>query len=368
MFPQPPDTASAPRLGLDLALTARCPLRCRFCSVSKAPVPELSALEWRRVLSDFARLRAIGLVSLEGGEPLTRRDLPEILAASLELAAEVKLVTSGALPLTALPVELVRHPAFTLEVSVDGPPAVHDFLRDGSWRAAWRFIRRALDQGVRLRLRSVLSCVNRDCLEAWLADVDRELAGNGAPIGYRFDVLILPETLQRFGGPLERHGLRAFDGSASADPGSATACGRSTAAGRCPPRPKSSRSTNACGSGASSGCAWIRASRSAGAARAGSRRSPSTPRGCFPSAARCRADSAPSGRFQWRNVSRSWTSACAACPAGAASICRRRAATGAGRARNAAWSGTGRRPTARPCCTPRMRAAAFQIDLCGDSR
>jgi sulfatase maturation enzyme AslB (radical SAM superfamily) len=212
MFPQQPETASAPGLGLDLALTARCPLRCRFCSVSRAPVPELSAREWRRVLSDFARQRPIGLVSLEGGEPLTRRDLPEILAAGIEFAAEVKVVTSGVLPLAALPVELVRHPAFTLEVSVDGPPAVHDFLRDGSWRAAWRCIHRALEQGVRLRLRSVLSAVNRDCLEAWLADVDRELAGGGAPVGYRFDVLILPETLQRFGGPRERHGLRTFDG------------------------------------------------------------------------------------------------------------------------------------------------------------
>jgi len=206
--PVAPESAVA----LDLALTARCPLRCRFCSVAKTPVPELPARTWRRVLSDLARLRPIARISLEGGEPLARRDLPEVLAASLEHAAQVKLVTSGALPLAALPAELVRHPAFTLEVSVDGPPAVHDFLRDGSWRAAWGFIRQALEQGIRLRLRSVVSVFNRGCLEDWLVNLDRDLAWSAAPIGYRFDVLIAPETLQRCGGPLERQGLRTFDG------------------------------------------------------------------------------------------------------------------------------------------------------------
>jgi sulfatase maturation enzyme AslB (radical SAM superfamily) len=206
-----PQIADEPCLGLDLALTARCPLRCRFCTVPKTPVAELSARTWRRVLSDFARLRRIELISLEGGEPLTRSDLPEILAASLDHAGEVKLVTSGAVPLEALPAGLARHPAFTLEVSVDGPRAVHDFLRDGSWQAAWRFIRQALEQGIRLRLRSVVSALNRDCLEDWLMELDQELSGYDARIGYRFDVLIAPETLQRFGGPLERHGLRMFD-------------------------------------------------------------------------------------------------------------------------------------------------------------
>jgi MoaA/NifB/PqqE/SkfB family radical SAM enzyme len=210
MLPQPKITYE-PCLALDLALTSRCPLRCRFCTVPKTPVAELSSRTWRRVLSDFARLRPIELISLEGGEPLTRSDLPEILSASLDHAAQVKLVTSGAVPLEALPGGLARHPAFTLEVSVDGPEAVHDFLRDGSWQAAWRFIGQAIERGIRLRLRTVVSALNLGCLEEWIAELDPKLAGGNMPIGYRFDVLIAPETLQRFGGPLERHGLRMFD-------------------------------------------------------------------------------------------------------------------------------------------------------------
>ena len=35
---------------VDIALTSACPLRCRFCTVAKTPVPELSAPQWRRAL------------------------------------------------------------------------------------------------------------------------------------------------------------------------------------------------------------------------------------------------------------------------------------------------------------------------------
>lgn len=211
MKTQTASSASSAPIGLDLALTSACPLRCRFCTVAKTPVPELSAADWRRVISDFARLRPVQLISLEGGEPLTRRDLPEILAAALEHAARVKLVTSGAVPASALPLDLARHPRFTLEVSVDGPSAVHDFLRDGSFQAAWSFIRQALARGIRLRLRSVVSVFNISGLERWLAELDQDLAEGEAEVGYFFDILIAPETLQGLGGALERLGLRRFD-------------------------------------------------------------------------------------------------------------------------------------------------------------
>lgn len=198
---------------LDLALTARCPLRCRFCTVEKTEAgPELPADAWCALIAAVARRRAVRLVSLEGGEPLARPDLPEILAAALAHAAAVKLVTSGAVPFDALPLALARDPRFTLEVSVDGPAAVHDHLRDGSYAAAWGFIRRGLRAGLRLRLRTVVSTVNIAVLEEWLAAVDRGLPAAGPRIGFRFDVLIAPESLAGAGGPLARPGFRTRGG------------------------------------------------------------------------------------------------------------------------------------------------------------
>ncbi len=196
---------------LDIALTARCPLRCRFCTVEKKNTPELSAARWREVVRAFARLRRVEWISLEGGEPLVRPDLPRILADSLDAAEKVKIVTSGSVGIETLPRDLLCDPRFTLEVSLDGPKAAHDFLRDGSWDRAWGFVREAAARGIRLRLRSVVSTWNIGLIEGWLADVDEALKAGPLPVGYRFDTIIAPQTLAGKGGPLERLGLREYD-------------------------------------------------------------------------------------------------------------------------------------------------------------
>lgn len=210
-FPAGPAAPAGRELGLDIALTARCPLRCRFCTVEKTSTPELPAAQWREVVRAFARLRRVAWVSLEGGEPLLRADLPRILADCLIAAGEVKIVTSGAVSIETLPCDLLRHPRFTLEVSVDGPKAAHDFLRDGSWERAWDLIRAAAENRTRLRLRSVVSAWNIELIEDWLLEVDEALKAGPLPVGFRFDTIIAPPALAGKGGPLERLGLRGYD-------------------------------------------------------------------------------------------------------------------------------------------------------------
>ena len=147
---------SLPRneLALDIALTSTCPLRCRYCSVERKSQPELTASQWEAVVASFARVRRIDLISLEGGEPFGRPDLPAILGACLDAAQAVKIVTSGVIPFQSLPDGLLLHPRFILELSLDGPREVHDFLRDGSWERAWNFLQTGLERGIRMRLRS----------------------------------------------------------------------------------------------------------------------------------------------------------------------------------------------------------------------
>jgi pyruvate-formate lyase-activating enzyme len=196
---------------LDIALTARCPLRCRFCTVEKRLGAELTAAQWHEVMAAVAAHRPLRLISLEGGEPLLRPDLAEIAWAGLACADAVKIVTGGSIPFEVLPPELTRSPRLTLEVSVDGPRAIHDALRDGSWEAAWAFIAAARAHGATLRLRTVLSVFNQGLLEEWLGAVDRRLEEHGSPVGFRFDTLIAPHALQAMGGPLQRHPLRVYD-------------------------------------------------------------------------------------------------------------------------------------------------------------
>jgi hypothetical protein len=197
-------------LSLDIALTSSCPLRCRYCSVEKEPVRELDANQWASLMESFARLRRIDLVSLEGGEPFLRPDLPRILGACLESAQKVKIVTSGVIPFHPLPEGLLRDPRFSLELSLDGPREIHDFLRDGSWERAWNFLRAGLERGIRMRLRSVISRHNLFIFKGWLEALDRALDPFGQEVGYSFDTILAPEFLVGEGGKLPRLGIRSY--------------------------------------------------------------------------------------------------------------------------------------------------------------
>ena len=91
----------APRVwNLVAELTYRCPLRCPYCSnpLALRDFPEvLSTGDWARVFREAAALGAVH-VGLTGGEPTTRRDLPEIVRAAAEAGLYTHLVTAG-LPL-----------------------------------------------------------------------------------------------------------------------------------------------------------------------------------------------------------------------------------------------------------------------------
>lgn len=59
-------------------ITSRCHFRCPFCDMWQDPYPDLSTGDVKKVLSNLGR-SSILLVSLEGGEPLMRSDIEEIL-------------------------------------------------------------------------------------------------------------------------------------------------------------------------------------------------------------------------------------------------------------------------------------------------
>ncbi|EHR61230.1 pyrroloquinoline quinone biosynthesis protein PqqE [Saccharomonospora cyanea] len=91
------DVTANPPIGLLAELTHRCPLSCPYCSNPvelTARDSELGTAEWTSV---FGQARDLGVlqVHLSGGEPLTRRDLPELVSTAAGLGCYVNLVTSG---------------------------------------------------------------------------------------------------------------------------------------------------------------------------------------------------------------------------------------------------------------------------------
>ena len=91
-----PDAVPAP-LGLLAELTHRCPLGCPYCSNPlelDARADELDAATWARVFREAAALGVLQ-VHLSGGEPASRRDLVEIMAAARDAGLYTNLITSG---------------------------------------------------------------------------------------------------------------------------------------------------------------------------------------------------------------------------------------------------------------------------------
>src|SRR5438270_2051062 len=77
-------------------ITYRCPLHCPYRSnPTQAPNDqELTTNEWTRVIREAAAL-GILQIGFSGGEPLARRDLPDLIRAAREANLYSNLITSG---------------------------------------------------------------------------------------------------------------------------------------------------------------------------------------------------------------------------------------------------------------------------------
>ena len=118
-------------------LTRRCPMKCRHCRASASDVAhdgELTAAECMRVLDSLAAFRP--MVIWTGGEPMTREDLPGIVAYATSLGIRSVLAPCGMYATEERLRELKNAGVTACSFSVDGPDkASHDAFRgmDGAW-------------------------------------------------------------------------------------------------------------------------------------------------------------------------------------------------------------------------------------------
>ncbi len=82
-------------------LTARCNFNCKMCYIHKSNAPEfekgeLSADEWLGIASD-ARDKGLIFLLLTGGEPLIRRDFPQIYTELVKMGIVVSINTNASL-------------------------------------------------------------------------------------------------------------------------------------------------------------------------------------------------------------------------------------------------------------------------------
>jgi pyrroloquinoline quinone biosynthesis protein E len=84
-------------MGVIAELTHRCPLQCPYCSNPlqlETTSAELPTEAWLRVLDEAAALGVLHM-HFTGGEPMARRDLPQLIRRAADRQMYTNLITSG---------------------------------------------------------------------------------------------------------------------------------------------------------------------------------------------------------------------------------------------------------------------------------
>jgi len=154
-------------------LTERCNLRCRHCYQEGRPGAEMPLAEIREAIAEIAGMFAAwrddyGLelapsFNLTGGETFLRADFFEIIKEIADRGWAVFVLSNGTLIDGDKAHKLATLGVKGVQLSMEGPPPVHDQIRGpGSFAAAMAGARALLEAGVRVNFNTTLSTVNAD--------------------------------------------------------------------------------------------------------------------------------------------------------------------------------------------------------------
>lgn len=108
-------------------LTYNCNLKCKMCPFWKRQSTDLATEQEKQILRQLYNSGVCG-IAFEGGEPLLRKDIAEILAYSRALPLHTSLVTNGTLLKSRID-EIAPHISGMVFVSLDGLEKTHDQIR-----------------------------------------------------------------------------------------------------------------------------------------------------------------------------------------------------------------------------------------------
>ena len=170
--PGPGSSAAIPRPSTLIAeLSYQCPLHCPYCSNpldigADAYRSELETEHWIRA---FRQARELGVLqlALTGGEPMLRRDLPELCAAAREAGLYSSLITAGTLLDRKRAETLAAAGLDHVQISIQSPdPADNDRIaHNRSFDKKLAAARHVRELGLPLTLNCVLHRQNLDRIE-----------------------------------------------------------------------------------------------------------------------------------------------------------------------------------------------------------
>lgn len=131
-------------LSVIFSVTSRCNFNCKYCHVPKQKNPDLPT---KKVLSLIDQLALAGTqrLGIQGGEPLLRKDIGEIIDHAKKKGLFVTMGSNGLLlPETVDKIKNVD----ILVLSYDGPSAHDKYRQDGSYEGLTRAIKLAIKEGI----------------------------------------------------------------------------------------------------------------------------------------------------------------------------------------------------------------------------
>jgi 12,18-didecarboxysiroheme deacetylase len=145
-------------------ITQRCNLKCIHCYAHAKDVAfknELTTEEGKVLLDDFAQF-GVPVVLFSGGEPVIRKDLPELARYAVERGMRAVISTNGTL-ITPEKAALFKEIGLSyVGISLDGMEEVNDRFRGmkGAFQGAVTGIRNCQEAGIKVGLRFTMNRLN----------------------------------------------------------------------------------------------------------------------------------------------------------------------------------------------------------------
>ncbi len=157
-------------LSVTFISTYRCNFTCEYCDVWRLKEEEMSTIEVFSMIDEFCRM-GTRRFSFNGGEPLLREDIGDLIRYCKSRGLLTTMFTNGSLVSERLD-ELKD--LDILVVSFDGPPHVHNKQRmEGSYEKVIRGIEKARRAGMRVWTNTVITRDNVTNLEFLVDEAKR---------------------------------------------------------------------------------------------------------------------------------------------------------------------------------------------------
>ncbi|MES0445438.1 MAG: 12,18-didecarboxysiroheme deacetylase [Desulfobacterales bacterium] len=145
-------------------ITRRCNLKCLHCYAHARNIPfdnELTTMEGKNLIDDLAGF-GVPVLLISGGEPLTRKDLPELAAYAVEKGMRAVISTNGTLITPQMAGTLKKIGLSYVGISLDGMEEINDRFRGvkGAFRSALKGIENCKKAGIKVGLRFTINKIN----------------------------------------------------------------------------------------------------------------------------------------------------------------------------------------------------------------